>query len=50
MKTTLADFARSMDSLNMPLGADQIKDKAVEILRHIGKFDEKKYEQSYSTS
>lgn len=38
----LADFARSMDSLNMPLGADQIKDKAMEILKHVGKYDEKK--------
>ena len=26
----------------MPLGADQIKDKAVEILKHVGKFDVKK--------
>ena len=38
----LADFARSMDSLNMPLGADQIKDKAMETLKHVGKYDEKK--------
>ena len=38
----LADFARSMDSLNIPLSADQIKDKVVEILKYVGKFDEKK--------